>query len=309
MSLRSVALTAVAVGLALALTSNSPWSNVLSNAGHLHILHAQVGPSAVDASALKPAETSFLRALRVTANNTAAQRGLGFVYWAQQEDTMAATEWQNAGWAGPDFIVFARLANTLEERLRLYIIAERVDPLNENLWLEVGRICQQQPSIDAICERFLDHVAGNWLVDPYFHGKWTAWSFNRREKMNYAITRCPDATERLCAMVEIGENASQHGASIFQCLRLVSGGTYKYSAWIKVETQGRWLPLYHQGDIEGEPAGRWPGDQTGSQEWKLWERTFTADDFDDQRACFHPVRLVGLGRAWFYGAELTRVDP
>ena len=56
--------------------------------------------------------------------------------------------------------------------------------------------------------------------------------------------------------------------------------------------------------MEGEARGNWMGDEQGPSDWRYWERTFVAPIFDDEMACFNPIRLQNAGQAWFYDGEV-----
>ncbi|MCP4541872.1 MAG: hypothetical protein GY832_32485 [Chloroflexi bacterium] len=248
------------------------------------------------------------RAIIWDTNHPGAHRGLGLVYWRQGDDDRAFDEWRQAGLTADNFIAFGMQRHQPEQSLRWYELAERLQPANPGLWLQVGKICQVHPKAGDICPRFLAYNDQNWFVDPDFAFEQTAWHFNRREGVNYKIVECPELSGQSCATVIIDDVTPQHGASWQQCLHLEPGVAYVYSAWIKVDIvgEGHWRPLYFQGAVNGQQSGHWPGNQFESVGWRYEERSFVAPEFDGNRACFHPVRLEGRGQFWFYNASLQR---
>ncbi len=215
--------------------------------------------------------------------------------------------WQHVTLTAQDYIVFGQHAADRGMALRWYALAERLEPVNPELWLEVGQLCQYD-NRDAACARFLSFNHHNWLVDSDFAFGQAAWRFNRREGADYAITDCPNLPAKKCALVRIDTVTSPHGTGWHQCLVLEPGRRYRFSAWIKTDTAGQWIPIYFQGSVDGSPNGHsLAGVQTGAQEWEYWERVFTAPVFDQNRACFHPVRLLDVGQAWFHSAALRLV--
>ena len=135
-----------------------------------------------------------------------------------------------------------------------------------------------------------------------------AWRFNRREGVIYRIGKCPGLPGENCATLIIGDIVPPKGASWQQCVALEPGQEYVFSAWIKVDAldEVRWRPLYYQGSLEGEAWGRSRGHRSGSVDWHYEEHSFVAPDFDEHRACFHPVHLQGRGQIWFYEASLWK---
>lgn len=106
-------------------------------------------------------------------------------------------------------------------------------------------------------------------------------------------------------MIQVDTVTSPYGTSWQQCLALEEGRTYRYSVWLKVQTDGEWIPLYYQGSVDGAPKGySVKGTHTGSNEWTYWEHDLTAPAFDNDRACFYPVRLLDVGEVWFHSPAL-----
>jgi len=284
-------------------------SYVRSNFGLLRLLNLAQKPNASYTHSLDRLKTLFEKAITLYPNNRGARHGLGFVRWYAGSDAQALDEWQQIDLEAHDYVLFGQYADNVSESLRWYSLAERVDPANSELWLHVGQICQRDPSVGNVCERFLTHNDYNWLVDPEFDFDRAAWHFNRLEGAMYAIESCPGITSRKCAFVEINEITSTHGTGWQQCLALEPGLRYSFSAWIMVETAGQWIPIYYQGSVDGKPDGhRLGGMQIGTQDWTYWEQTFTAPVFDEDRACFHPARLLDVGQLWFHSAALRVVE-
>jgi len=230
---------------------------------------------------------------------------------AQGFGVQLVNEWLRAGLTAEDFIAWgeeSRKAKQYEEALAWYKRAIRTEPNNQVVWLKVGEFCQLSSKTTETCWQFLANNDQNWIVDPTFAFGSSAWRFGRREGVEYEIVDdCPDLVGSKCARIAIPDVPPQHGASWSQCVRLQPGMKYRFGAWIRVQVNpgGKWRPIYYQGNVDGQPQGHWPGNQTGPMDWKQWEQTFVAPAFDDDLACFHPLRLESRGQAWFYGATLT----
>src|SRR5690606_24219756 len=123
-------------------------------------------------------------------------------------DEVAMVRWQEIGFTEYDLITYARNNKTGDpgDALRWYRSAAQIGPDNPMLWLDVGRICQQQEEKDSICNQFLDYNDQNWLVDPYLQFGRVAWRFNRKEGVSYDIVDCPGLAEKRCARLSIGED-------------------------------------------------------------------------------------------------------
>jgi len=274
----------------------------------IYYAKAVQAPSTQRSAELVQAETWFHQARTLQPDNVGAYRGLGFVAWHAGKDAEAFAEWQNISITAPDYIVFGQHAANRETALRWYALAERLEPANPKLWMEVGQLCQYK-STDAVCERFLVFNRSNWLVDAAFEFNRAAWRFNRREGAEYAITECLGLPDKKCAMVRIDTVTFPHGTGWQQCLVLEPGQRYVFSVWVKAETVGQWIPIYFQGSVNGSPDGHTlKGTQTGNRDWTYWEQTFTAPVFDEDRACFHPARLLDVGQLWFHSATLRVVE-
>lgn len=257
-------------------------------------------------------ERAFTQAVAWDEGNPGAHKGLALIHAVRGDKQRSIREWQAAGMTGTDLMDLAEesaRARRYLDALWWYNLVEELQPSDPKLWLGVGRICKIYPMIDQICVSFLLQNQQNWLVDPGFVLGSTGWYTNRQEDAVYEVGDCPDLAGIKCARVAIADVIPKNGASWYQCLRLFPGQEYRFAAWIKVEadTDGRWRPLYYQGDIDGEPRGHWPGNQTGPMDWKWWERIFVAPAFDDNLACFHPLHLESRGQAWFHSATLTLV--
>jgi hypothetical protein len=176
-------------------------------------------------------------------------------------------------------------------------------------WLQIGSLCQSRIEGEEICDRFLVRNNQNLLVNPDLYLEGFGWRFNRGEGAEHAITECPGVPGKKCAMVEIYEVTSPHGTSWLQCLTLKPGQRYRFSAWVKVETEGEWISLYFQGDQDGDPHGiKLGGYHEDDQDWTYFGQEFVAPEFDDHRACFHPLRLLDVGNAWFHSVALHVVE-
>lgn len=285
-------------------------SYILSNTGWVELVHEFAFSRGKSSTSLTSAvEKKFNKVISLENNNMSAHRGIGFVYWLTGRDLQALDAWDYVGLTEENYVQYGKAVDDVDEALRWYSIAELVDPKNPELWLQVGKICQRNPSVDDICERFLTHNEFNWLVDPEFAFDQTAWRFNRRDGADYAIVTCPDVPGQKCARVKIYAVTSSHGTSWAQCLILAPEKKYRFSAWIKVESEGDWITLYYQGDRNGHPHGvKLGGSHAGVKDWTYFEQEFIAPKFDERRACFHPLRLLALGNAWFHSADLQLVE-
>lgn len=219
--------------------------------------------------------------------------------------------WEKAGVTAEDLIAIgeeAQEAGRYEAALTWYERATRMATNPRLYWLQLGRLCQYHVESNEICDKFLASNRHNLLVNPDFAIDGFGWHFNRREGAGYAITECPGLPDKKCAMVHIQKVTSPYGTSWAQCLTLTPEQAYRFSVWVKVETKGEWITLYYQGDRGGDPHGiKLGGSHEGAQDWTFFEQEFVAPEFDDHRACFHPLRLLDMGSAWFHSATLELV--
>lgn len=280
----------------------------MSNIGLRYYMNA-THEGSLGAHEFEQMEALFQQALALHANNSSAYRGVGFVHWRHEKDLAALEDWRHLDLTAKDYIRFGARAASIAESLRWYGLAETLEPTNAELWLNIGQICQNNRSVGAVCDRFLAHNEFSWLVDPKFAFGQSAWRFNRQEGASYEIVDCPNMAAKKCAMARIDAVTSPHGTSWQQCLTLEPGRQYRFSAWIKAETSEEWRPLYFQGSMNGTPKGFSPkGANTGSLDWAYWAYDLTAPEFDNNRACFHPVRLLGLGQVWFHSPALKPIQ-
>jgi hypothetical protein len=251
----------------------------------------------------------FENAVHSSRKSISARRGLGFAYWFNGKDLQALKEWTKIGLTASDYVRAGSMRVNLDDALRWYKLAEIVDPSNAELWLRVGQVCQSNPYIGDICKRFLAYNDHNLFVDPQFAFDREAWHFNRRRGADYTIAKCSGVPDKKCALVHIHTVTSPHGTSWVQCLTLTPEKKYRFSAWVKVQSEGEWIALYYQGDRNGHPHGvKLGGSHTGVKDWIYFEQEFIAPKFDDHRACFHPLRLLAMGNAWFHSADLQLVE-
>lgn len=203
-----------------------------------------------------------------------------------------------------------------------------LDPDSPLGWLHLGRFCQSFLSheVDA-CKLFLTHERNNWLIDSDFESEkiFTLWNLSQYQFVfsgwfpyelpssttGYAISQCPGLMKR-CGMTRVTVAAPANGAGLWQCLHLVVNAQYKFSAWLRVESEqdSKWRPLYFEGNTSEGNRGHWPGGdyQQGASDWQLWEYQFTAPAFVQQGfACFSPIRLEGQGKTWFHSPRLEMI--
>lgn len=300
-------LLALAIIIGMLLSKNVVLSQVYKNAGFLLLSRSLAGAqSDLERQKLLAQSQSFLSiAATYNPSSTGVYRGWGLADWETGDTDGAITKWRQAGWTAQDAIAFGQDSPEWINALRWYEVAEQLDANDPDLWVRIGKICQKQPQIDAICQRFLARNGGNWFVDPHFTRDLGAWGANRKDGVTYSVDKCPDREGYVCGVVEISRDGI--ASSLRQCIWLSPGKAYQFSAWLKVQTEGTWRPLYHQGNRSGQPIGKWTGDETGTNDWVYWEKVFVADNFDENQACFHPIHLTSQGRAWFYNAELIEI--
>ena len=284
-------------------------SKALTNLGMVHLVqlgaNVEFGKISRD---LTLSQQIFTLSQQRNPRNVTGSRGLAMIYWQQGEDIKAQEKWRAVDFSANEFLAFARYSHFLNSQTSLpwYYLLERLEPDDPRLWLDVGLICQQQPEKDEICQRFLEFNDHNWLVDPEIIFDRAAWRFNRKPIVIYEIESCPDMEDKLCLNLEVPDPAPEGGTSWQQCMYVEAGATYRFSTWLKINTEydGTWRPLYFQGDVNGRPSGHWPSTEAGSTDWQLREYTFTMPTFDNSRACFHPVHMQSSGNAWFYNPSL-----
>jgi len=265
-----------------------------------------------DAGKAVPAYLSYLRR---HSGNPLGHFELGMAYERLRESSLSAQEWQAAGFTSQDFLSAAGLSDTdypvgyqQSEHLDRYrqgldwvARALLVDPGNQLIWLEAGRLCQIFFIEDTpLCNRVLVYQAGNWLVDPTFEAPNTWHTFENSPATKYEFVSCPGLSGHRCAHIQIDGEVPPGGAGFYQCLRPDPGKTYKFSSWIKTDISGdgSWCPLCFESRTEMEHIHE-------SSDWKLWEYTFTATDFLSDVNCYFPAILNSQGQIWIHSPRLS----
>lgn len=257
---------------------------------------------------------SFLLAAQLSPSNTASHRGLGYLKFAQGELSDSHTELTHSGYSSKDFILFAAKANQKDLLLAArdwLLIAELSEPQSPELWHMAGKICQKEPQLGSLCSRFLQNNDQNWLVNSTLVFDKDGWQTRIVDEydLHYNIESC-SGKDGLCAVMSTGGVAPEQGISWSQCTKLNPGQSYLFSSWIKadVDPDSEWRPVYIQGSVDGLPKGMWPGTQTGSSGWILWEQEFIMPEFDHNQACFYPARLMDTGKITFTQPKLTSAE-
>lgn len=206
--------------------------------------------------------------------------------------------WQEAGWQGADLIQWGKKSvdvGELETAVKWLSMGLQLDD-DIYGWALVGRTCQLDPFLDPIlCDAYWSRYEGNLFVDASF-------SFGRAFWRSGEFAECPPYK---CATIQLQETGS---ISLSQCMYIEPHTTYSFSTWLKVDgaEDTEWRPLYHQGQIAKQNKGFWPSVYQGSTDWIFVQTTFIAEEFDNKRACFTPVNLLGPGQAWFHSAQLRK---
>lgn len=294
-------------------TLNGPQliSRIYSNNSIYHLskqLLFMQNPNSIDLTYIKAIETQLRYSTEWDSNNLTFWRVQGFLEWLQGNDNEAFNYWKYLNFQANDYIAYG--TNWLirhqnhEEALRWYKLAWILDPSNKLLWKFVGRLCQSQFK-SGICDDFLYHNENNWIVDSTFVFDQAAWHVNQSKEITHSTGECPERPEHKCAHITTGK-VPDLSKTWYQCLRLEPSQKYRFSSWIRVKASKNtvWRPVYYQGNINEIPKGSWIGDQYGSSEWLYWENVFIAPQFDDNWACFHPVRIGSNAEVWFYEAKL-----
>jgi len=187
------------------------------------------------------------------------------------------------------------------------VVADRPD--DEPTWTHVAQRCQRDWAAHSICDEFLRRNDDNRLVNAAFRQDGLAgWLAIDAVGAGAGVAACDETP---CARIDVSTAEASPAAGIFQCLQLVAGQTYHFSAWLKVATRdgGLWRPVYVQGNRAGQADGISIGDYSGARDWGLHEVTFTAPPFDDGLACFSPIRLRHEGSAWIRDPQVRLVEP
>ncbi len=280
-------------------------SYILSNIAYIQQNHA------VGSAASYP---FFEKANSFFPNNRSAQRGRALNYFFQGSFDESFALWQKTNVTVQDLIVYANEAarkNDWQLAVNWLLLAERLDSEDAKLWHTIGTVCQNDPQLDSICERFLRENEQNWLLNSDFLFHRDGWHVKRVDgfDVDYLVVDCPER-DGLCGYIGAKTAVPTHGLSWSQCVFVEPEQTYTFSAWIKVDVapNGAWRPIYFQGKQNSQNHGIGIAEQQGAAAWQFWENTFTMPEFDDSRACFHPIRLLSTGEAWFSDATL-RVHP
>lgn len=258
-------------------------------------------------------EDMFSRAAKLYANNSSSFRGIALAYLLQGKLDKSLNAWRVVQVTAKDMVIhadWANRANDLDTAIKWLLIAEQLDPNSSELWYTAGKTCRKLAYPEGLCTRFLVRNDQNWLLNSDFTFGQNNWNVRQAEGFvtDYEIVDCP-GREDLCGYIGAEMAVPKHGLSWSQCLKIKPNQSYKFSAWIKIDVQpdGKWIPIYSQGILNGVIKGYWPGTQHGASDWKYWERTFTTPTFEDNQACFYPIRLLSPGRAWFYSAKLELI--
>jgi hypothetical protein len=188
-------------------------------------------------------------------------------------------------------------------------MAAHLAPLDDSQWLAVGLACQPNPALDPICDEYLAYNNGNLFRDPTFQFDFLGWLAGDQTRTRYTIEPCPDQ-DATCLHIVAEAATSGGSAGLNQCHPIVDGNSYYFSALVKVVAPDdtSWRPLYRQARIDDKIRGFWLGEKMGSSDWQLWEHTFIASDYDENRACFHPVLLLDQGEAWMANPVLRVLE-
>lgn len=258
-------------------------------------------------------EDMFSGATRMYANNDSSYRGIALAHLLQGELDESLNAWRIVQGTAQDMIIYAEQANRaneLDTAVKWLLIAEQLDPNSSELWHTAGEICQKATDLDKICGRFLEHNNQNWLINSDFSFRQDDWIVRQVDGYvtNYEVVDCPNGPG-LCGYIGAETAVPEHGLSWSQCLKINPDQSYKFSAWIKIDVRpdDEWIPIYSQGVLNAEIKGYWPGTQYGASDWRYWERTFVAPAFEDNQACFYPVRLLSPGQVWFHSATLELI--
>lgn len=291
-------------------------SNLYSNAGSvllIKVLFSENLQGETRTEILNKSQTFFITSLDYDPSNKTNYRGLGWIHHLKGEKQKAVDHWEKLGWTGRDFIQKGdhhQSQGEYEQALTWYDYALMEGQGRISLWIKVGKSCQNIYFHGDLCQRVLEKNGHNMILNSSFQEKMEGWKSHQKPDVGCEIETCPGDKGLQCAHMMIEGDVPAHGAGCWnQCLRIIPGETYQFAADLKVslDGSGRWRPLYHQGDIDGQPRGNWPGYQTDSSQWSHWEKTFTAGTYDQNWVCFYPVLLEGKGEAWFGDVVLRRI--
>jgi tetratricopeptide (TPR) repeat protein len=282
-------------------------------------MNSMIDSYVLDNDQLLDKEKSFInRNIPATYENRFAWRAMGFALANNELEDEAISYWQKSQGILDEFLLYGEnewKSRNYQDALFWYNRAIRIDTDAEVDWIKVGRTCQlhDPESNTKACTQFLDRNAQNFLVDPDFTFDSPArpWRYSNTEEVQNEIINCPDNNDQRCAQVKvISSRELISGASWYQCLHIGPGMKYRFSSWLKINTDdsGRWRPLYYAGAINGIQQGTSAGDQFGSTDWEKWEIEFIAPSYDNNRACFHPIRIHSEGEAYIYNPLLTVIN-
>lgn len=261
------------------------------------------------------AQNLFAHATNYSESNQSSIRGAAIFLFHQNAINLSATKWNEIGSIGDDMWavgIDAYQSGRPDEALRWLQLAKEINPIHqEDAWQTIGKVCQRIKEPESVCDEAVQRNLGNLLVNSNFLYNDDGWVMRTEDASQTPILLCPEMEHQLCAHMAQTSKALPQSSSWWQCVvNLTPGQMYKFSAWIKVEAdiESQWRPVYFQGKVNGEPKGFWPGAQFGSSEWHYWEQQFMMPPFDEGFACFHPIRLLGNGEAWFHSPVLSQVN-
>lgn len=290
-----------AIFIVIVLVAGGVWLYGERNYAYLQLNR---GLAARDSTLVAESKAIFLQNSQAVRH----QYGLANIYFVEGREREAAEAWLAAGETATSLRIKGEQLSysDVASALRWYRIAEQIAPEDADLWLAVGRLCQPEPWLDPICERFLTYNEQNMLLNGNFAFDQAGWQFNLANQVIYEIEECEYGR---CTSWEVKAGVPPLGATMQQCLYLEAKKWYRFSAFLRVEVaaDGGWRPVYVQGRVDGEQVGMWPHTQLGARGWQEWEHILQAPAFEDGLACFHPVRLEGSGRVWVANVRLVEL--
>jgi len=319
-------LTFLVVVLAVVLRWNSLSGIFLGNAGWLQLARANALGTTQEPLIIEALDL-FQRATTSTdAPTPIAFLGAGMAYAILGNGAAALSSWQKARVTPQELIGFgdwARVSQRWNDALFYYRSAATVEQDGPDKGeILAAELCQRflyqpytlnQPN-QAYCQDYFSKNDGNLVVNGQFdRGHLSGWR-QRYFSSRTAVLFTVDKTEGKPAPAGSvqGLKEGYHGG-LFQEIAVPPGAIIRFSAWIKIESEGEIeVRLLHfritsKGRVLGKGTRRIVSQDMG---WTRLETKFRAPGINEPvQILFFPVLVLGIGTVWLDDVRVELLSP
>ena len=304
--------------LAIVLRLNFLSGAFLSNAAWLQLARANTF-GATRETWITRALNLFQRAVTIDASSHITFLGAGMAHVVADDEVAALSSWQKAEVPPQVLVGFgdqAKVGQKWNDALFYYKGAASLEPgqPNEGRFLAAS-VCQltfaqldvlSQPN-QAYCQDYFSQNGDNLIINGQFEeGDTLGWSAYYPSSPTLAIYEADETTgkDAPAAFIE-GLTEGYHGG-LYQTVTLPSGTIVRYSAWIKIQSEGETSArlLYFGGQMDGKPMGNVFRTVPNDIEWTYLERTFQVPEIDGSILRLFPALLTGKGIVWIDDVRL-----